>query len=198
MLKTAMARQERDKLDECDQLKSEIFSLRNDVLAAREDVIKFQSLVERLKNEKNDLTEQIHCKNEEIEGLKSEITKLRGVNQRIRDEERANLKMIEVLSAELEELGRTQQANDDEKVRSSSNASESKDMKCLLEIKEELTKLRDDNKSLREANEELEAQLLVNHLEEGRSLLREEEAAASLAEELNNLSVEPVSSSIVN
>lgn len=193
MLKSAMARQERDKLDECDQLKSEIFSLRSDLLSASEDVIKFQLLVEKFKNEKSELIDKIYSRDEEIEGLKNEIAKQRSVNQRIRSEERANIKLIEVLSQELEDLGRTQQASDDEKIRSSSNASESKDMRCLLEIKEELQKLREENKSLRETNEELEAQLLVNHLEEGRSLLREEEAASSLAEELNNLSVEPVS-----
>ena len=96
-----------------------------------------------------------------------------------------------MLSLELEELRRLQ-AND-VKRKSSTSASESKDMKYLIEFKEELKKLREENRSLREANEELEAQILVNHLEEGRSLLREEEAASSLAEEMNNLSVEPVS-----
>ncbi|XP_074599441.1 rab11 family-interacting protein nuf [Brevipalpus obovatus] len=193
MLITAMARQERDKMDECDQLKSEIFNLRKDLLSAREEVIKSQSLVERLRNEKLELKDQLHSKEDEVEDLKQEVIKLHDMNKRIHDEEKANMKMIEVLSLELEELRRSQQQQaNDVKRKSSSCGSESRDMKYLIEFKEELKKLREENRSLREANEELEAQILVNHLEEGRSLLREEEAASSLAEEMNNLSVEPL------
>ena len=205
MLKTAMARQDREKSDQCDQLKAQIYSLQRELLEVRSDTLKHLTLVEKLKEEKRHLKEQLKCKDDELEELKSDLIKSRDMNKRLKDEEKVNLKMIEVLSFELEETRCQQQqnqqhsqfqANDLTNKRKLSGGvgglGETKEVKLFLEFKEEVKKLKEENRNLREANEELEAQILANHLEEGRSLLREEEAASSLAEELNNLSLEPL------
>ncbi|XP_053211033.1 rab11 family-interacting protein 4B-like isoform X2 [Panonychus citri] len=232
MLKTAIARSDREKSDQCDELKSQIYSLQHELLEVRSETHKHSNLVDKLKEEKRSLRETIKCKDDEIEELRNDLTKIREMNKRLKDDERVNIKMIQVLSMELEDL-RCQQlpnlhqlsssqsspsyssplaassplshnhqsnqqlaANDStnnrRKLSSSSITSETKEVKLFLEFKEEVKKLKEENRNLREANEELEAQILANHLEEGRSLLREEEAASSLAEELNNLSLEPL------
>ena len=66
------------------------------------------------------------------------------------------------------------------------------------ELEQQLRILKDENKTLKENNEELTAQLLNNHLIEGKSLLKEGEAISSLASEISDLNLEQVNIQLIN
>lgn len=62
--------------------------------------------------------------------------------------------------------------------------------KDLDGLETSLAKLRDENRRLKEANEELQAQLLNIQLEEGRSLVQEGNKSYSLADEMGDIDVQ--------
>ncbi|XP_013792055.1 rab11 family-interacting protein 4B-like, partial [Limulus polyphemus] len=89
--------------------------------------------------------------------------------------------LLKDLNHELDELRRYRRETESiHPVRSSS----------LLELEQEIRKLREENQSLRETHEELQFQLLNNSVLEGRNLLHQE--TKTLAEEIENLSKDEV------
>lgn len=78
----------------------------------------------------------------------------------------------------------------DDFLASSSQAVNTKALKDIDGLETSLMKLRDENKHLREANEELQAQLLNIQLEEGRSLVQEGNKSYSLADEMGDIDVQ--------
>jgi len=193
-LQNVIVRQERNKSYECDQFITRIYNLQQELLESRQEFLKCENLIERMKQDKANLQSQLSIKQEEIENLKKNLEKTKESVSQFKDQEKVHTKMIQVLNYELEELRKTY-THDFNSVSSSTNSSTS-DVKAVLlynELQQELQKLRRENILLKEANEEIHAQLLANQLEKGRTLLREEEAISSLADELNDLSVEPVS-----
>lgn len=71
----------------------------------------------------------------------------------------------------------------------SSHSSQSKVLKDIDLLEANLSKLRDENRHLKEMNEELQAQLLNVQLEEGRSLIQEGNKSYSLADEMGDIDV---------
>lgn len=65
-----------------------------------------------------------------------------------------------------------------------------KALKDIDGLEMSLTKVREENKRLKESNEELQAQLLNLQLEEGRSLVKEGDKSYSLADELGDIDVQ--------
>lgn len=72
---------------------------------------------------------------------------------------------------------------------SSSQAANVKAQKDFDVLEADLSKLRHDNKVLKDMNEELQAQLLNVQLEEGRSLIQQGDKTYSLADELGDIDV---------
>lgn len=188
-----MARHDREKSQECEQYINRIYALQQELIDAKDESRRFQSIIERLQNSKEELELQVHEKTIEIDILKEEVRKLREISRRQRDEDVVNGQVIEALNQELTEIRNNYENHAGNRPRSQTTSSEI-ELRIYSEIEQELKRLKNENKILKEANEELQAQLLNNHLEEGRSLLKEGETFSSLASELNNLSNEQVSS----
>ncbi|XP_054160338.1 rab11 family-interacting protein 4B-like isoform X2 [Oppia nitens] len=179
-----MARHERERSQESEQYLNRIYSLQQELLEAKEESKNYKSIVERLQNAKTELEELINDKTIEIEALILEITKLRDVVHKREDENNVNSRLIEVLNQELCDM-KAPKLVETKKTRTMSS-SDDIDMLYNSEIDRQLKELKEENRGLREANEELSALLLNNGLEEGRNLLRQGEVASSLATELGN------------
>ncbi|RWS14899.1 rab11 family-interacting protein 4A-like protein, partial [Dinothrombium tinctorium] len=185
--KEAMARHEREKSFECEQYITRVYNLQQEVLEFKDDLRKQQIVIEKLKSEKYELLQQLSQKTDEIESLKEEILYLKEKTKRHQDEESANSIVIDVLNQELDELRKVQNK---ETTKNCSSVSEMRELQIYCEMEQEIRKLREENRAYRETNEELQAQLLNNHLEEGRSLIKAGEKVSSLANELSNFTVD--------
>lgn len=78
----------------------------------------------------------------------------------------------------------------DDSLFSNSTTANNKALKDIDGLEMSLSKLRDENKKLKETNEELQAQLLNLQLEEGRSLVQEGNKSYSLADEMGDIDVQ--------
>lgn len=184
-----MARLEREKSFESEKYVNRIFSLQQELYDAKENARKYQLSVEKMREERDQLQDVINNKEEETERLQEELIRLREAVRRSREEEIGRERICSVLQAELNDL---KQVRNHQMgcTKEDHSMSESK----LSELELTLTSLRIDNKNLREANEELQAQLLNSRLEEGRCLVRNgERVTTSLADELVTLNEEQVS-----
>lgn len=185
-LRDSMARLDREKSSENEKYLNRIYNLQQELFDAKIDARKFQNIADKLRDEKDEMKELLCTKEEEIEHLKQEVLKLREVLRRCRDEEIVRERVCNVLQSELNDL--KQQRN--HQIQSTDHQTEAR----LFELERTLSSLRIDNKSLKEANEELQAQLLSSRLEEGRCLIRNgERVTTSLADELVTLNEEQVS-----
>lgn len=204
-----MNRNLRDKNYEVEQYMNRVYSLQQELLETKEELRKSQIHYERLKIERSELEAVIHGQADEIDGLKEEVSDLKEVIQKSRTDEICNGKVIEVLNHEIEEMrGRNRGHHRDSVISSSSHVTslcsrsnslaDTKELR-IYELETSVRQLKEENKALKESNEELQALLLNNSLEEGRSLLREgERTMTSLADELVSLNEEQVSILINN
>ena len=189
LYKDAMARQDREKSKDIEQYMNRIYTLQQELLEAKDESRKFQNVVERLKCDKKNLEEQLNEKSIEMESLLEEIATLKDVIKRYKNENCANNRIVDVLNQEITDLRSSQQLlESNSTLHSPKNDVE---MSVLTEMEQELKRLKDENRGLRETNEELQAQLLNNNLEKGRLLVRDVEAS-SLANEIGNLNSEQV------
>lgn len=185
----SMARIEREKLQELEKCINKICSLQREIEAANAEIKRHLLTIDRLQYVKDQLEDQIQDKNGEIESLKNEVNKLKEVIRVQNEESNANSSIIAALNNELSirkpsdssESKAYQTTEQDEMMNSISN-----------EFEQQMRFLKEENRSLKEANEELTAQLLNNHLIEGKSLLKEGEAVSSLANEISDLNNEQV------
>ncbi|RWS24501.1 rab11 family-interacting protein 4A-like protein [Leptotrombidium deliense] len=193
-LKDAMARHEREKSFECEQYISRMYNLQQELLEFKDDLRKQQCLVEKLREEKFELSQQLSQKVDEIDSLREEVNYLKQQTRRHQDEESANSIVIDVLHQELDELRKVQSKQGDK--NGSTPITNVRELQIYCEMEQEIRKLREENRGFREANEELQAQILNNHLQEGRSLIKAGEAVSSLANELNNFTVDQLRSAL--
>ena len=185
-----MARLEREKSFENDNYVNRIFSLQQELYDAKDNARKYQLGVEKMKEDRDRLQDMINSKEEEMERLQQELDRAKEAVRRFREEETARERLCNVLQAELNDLKQVRNHQMLGCTKEDHSMSESK----LNELELTLTSLRIDNKNLREANEELQAQLLNSRLEEGRCLVRNgERVTTSLADELVTLNEEQVS-----
>ena len=201
-IKENMNRNLRDKSYEVEQYMNRVYSLQQELLETKEELRKYQILSERLKQERSELDSVINGQTDEIDSLKEEITELKDVVQRSRNHDMSNGKVIEVLNNEIEEMRSRNHGHRDSVISTTSHVTslcsrsnslaDTKELR-IYELENMVGQLREENKSLKESNEELQALLLNSSLEEGRSLLKEgERTMASLADELVSLNEEQV------
>jgi len=188
--KESMARLEREKSQELENYVNRIFALQKELFEAKEEVKRHQQSIDNLHNTKSDLESQIQDKELEIESLNDEIDKLKEVIRKQGEESRANSTLIEALNSE---LAANRQSNDMKQMENHRLQHESEMNNINVELESQVRILKEENRSLKDANEELTAQLLNNHLMEGKSLLKEGEAISSLANEISDLNTEQVS-----
>lgn len=189
-LKEAMARHEREKNQEIEQYASRLYNLQQDYLQLKEEAKQLKAHIEKLKQEKFYLQEQLTESSSELANLQEEHKKFKELAYREREEhiheKTATARLLQELNQELEELRRYRQD-----IESSHSPILLELPSSYHEIEKELRRLKEENSALREANEELQAQILSSGIKQGQCLLRQE-AATSLAEELENLSKDEV------
>eukprot|EP00058_Branchiostoma_floridae_P013743 XP_002599231.1 hypothetical protein BRAFLDRAFT_117386 [Branchiostoma floridae] len=158
----------------------------------KEDIPRFKSTIERLKEDKTAMQEHL----EETNQLREEISQEhRELEQRARldrqqyEEERlANHMLIEEMNKELEDL-RTYKV-DNERLTKSRSPSFLDMPSRYNELEREIRKLKEENRGLREANEDLNVQMLNHSFQEGKTLL--DGPSSSLASELETASKDDV------
>ncbi len=190
-----MARLEREKSQELEKYVGQILALQKELFEAKEEVKRHQQTIDTLQSNKLDLESTIQDKEAEIESLNEEIAKLKDVIRKQSEESHANSTLIEALNHEVATI---RQSSDLTKLEHHRMAHESEVNNINVELEKQVRSLKEENHSLKESNEELTAQLLNNHLIEGKSLLKEGEAISSLANEISDLNIEQVSQMIFN
>lgn len=185
-----MARLEREKAQELENYVNKILSLQEELFQAKEETKRCQQTIETLQESKSELLSQIHDKEIEIDTLKDEIAKHKEVIRQQVQESDANSTLIQALN---QELSVNRQSSDMQNMKQSMQH-ENEMNNINEELENQVRLLKGENRSLKESNEELTAQLLNNHLMEGKSLLKEGEAISSLANEISDLNTEQVSS----
>ncbi|XP_076345306.1 rab11 family-interacting protein 4A-like isoform X3 [Tachypleus tridentatus] len=187
-LRENMAKLEREKAMETENYASRLHSLQKEHLEIKENVVRFKQQIERLKQEKSNLREQLDDTSAELSSLQDEHSKLEELSRRERHlfthERKANAQLLRDLNQELDDLRRYR--SETENLKRTHTPSLLKLPSQYHELKQEVRSLRDENQCLREANEDLQAQLLNHGVREGCNLLHSE--VVSLAEELENLS----------
>ncbi|CAL1300360.1 unnamed protein product, partial [Larinioides sclopetarius] len=182
--KEIMARCERESKQEVEQYASKLFALQKEYMEMSEESLKLKTLIEKLKQEKHDLQQQLLECTTELLNLREDHMRLQQAVQREREEfqiERTNNnKLLEELTKELEKHSDMQP---DTRLRSPSLLELPAQYR---ELQQELRKVKDENKLILETNEELNAQLLANSLQEGRTLVNQN-SAVSLADEFETL-----------
>lgn len=188
--KESMARLEREKSQELEKYVSQIIALQKELFEAKEEVKRHQQTIDNLQSNKLDLESIIREKESEIESLNEEMSKLKDVIRKQSEESHANSTLIEALNHEVATI---KQSSDLTKLEHHRMVHESEVNNINVELEKQVRSLKEENHSLKESNEELTAQLLNNHLIEGKSLLKEGEAISSLANEISDLNIEQVS-----
>lgn len=220
--KETMAKQMKDRSQECEQHLHANFLLQQELFKAKNDLLKSEALIKALRSEKETLEAELTDKSNELTSLDEEAHKLRLLVKNLKDEERVKANIISILNEELEDSHNRSQPHNmdnppnnhnssqqspknisslsrrssvtsgfaDDFLASTSQAVNNKALKDIDGLETSLMKLRDENKRLRETNEELQAQLLNIQLEEGRSLVQEGNKSYSLADEMGDIDVQ--------
>lgn len=191
--KESMARLEREKSQELEKYVGQILALQKELFEAKEEVKRHQQTIDTLQSNKLDLESTIQDKEAEIESLNEEIAKLKDVIRKQSEESHANSTLIEALNHEVATI---RQSSDLTKLEHHRMAHESEVNNINVELEKQVRSLKEENHSLKESNEELTAQLLNNHLIEGKSLLKEGEAISSLANEISDLNIEQLKTTL--
>ncbi|XP_071040416.1 rab11 family-interacting protein 4B isoform X6 [Parasteatoda tepidariorum] len=182
--KEIMARCERESKLELEQYATKLFQLQKEYMEMSEESFRLKTQIERLKQEKQDLQNQLYECTTELLNLRDEHHRLQESTRREREEfqtERANSnKLLDELSKELEKHS---ESAGETRLRSPSLLELPAQYR---ELQQELKKIKDENKLILETNEELNAQLLANSLQEGRTLVSQN-SAISLADEFETL-----------
>ncbi|XP_037522121.1 rab11 family-interacting protein 4A isoform X3 [Rhipicephalus sanguineus] len=193
-LKDALSRQERESALELERCGTQLRALQQEQRALQEEALRLRALTDRLKGEKEQALEQLDQSQAQLAQLREEHQRLQELCRREREEAQAQrslqAQLLQEVGRELEELRRLR-TDRDGRPRSPSLL----DMlpaRCV-ELQSQLEAVREENRALREANEELQAQLLSSHVHEGQCLVagggghRAADGAASLATEFSNL-----------
>ncbi|XP_035218600.1 rab11 family-interacting protein 4B-like isoform X1 [Stegodyphus dumicola] len=182
--KEIMSRCERESKLEAEYYANKLASLQTDHMQLTEECLKLKDVIERLKQEKQELQNQLNECTTELMNLREDNLRLQEGIRREREEfatERENNnKLLEELTRELEKHS---DMSSEPRLRSPSLLELPAQYR---ELQQELRKVKDENKLILETNEELSAQLLASSLQEGRSLVNQG-TAISLADEFETL-----------
>lgn len=182
----SMARLEREKAQELENYVNRVCALEKEKLEANEEIKRLQQSNERLQTIKERLENELRNRNDEIVTFKEEIKRLKEVIRTKNEQQIIDPSIIEALN----QLSVNGEMNEPIDVTDNGNDKEFENFH--FELEKQIQYLKEENKNLKENNEELTAQLLNNHLIEGKSLLKEGEAISSLANEISDLNIEQV------
>lgn len=185
--KELIVRVEREKQLEIENCTIKLQAAEREIELTREDCARLRAQTERLRGERSALQQRL-CEAETslLEG-QEELRRMSEVVKREREQwalESASGKQLAAdLSSELDELRATALHHSGQLSPTAAR---------VHELENEVKALKSQNNTLREANEELQAQLFSRGLEEGRTLLNEQLASNSLAAEFEVMSGDDV------
>ncbi|KAG0728293.1 Rab11 family-interacting protein 3 [Chionoecetes opilio] len=165
-----LARVEREKQLTVENYAIKLSSLEKDKHALDEDTRRSKTLLEKLQKEKETLEDRVSEAEFTASALHQENTKLveqgRRRDEEIKVEKERGGQVIEELRCEIERLRTAEEA-----ARKRAPSLDASMSPPPLEMQASLKRLREENKGLLEQVEDLQAQLLTSHLEEGRTLV---------------------------
>ncbi|XP_050739981.1 rab11 family-interacting protein 4B-like isoform X2 [Eriocheir sinensis] len=164
-----LARVEREKQLTVENFTIKLASLEKDKVALEEEARRTKAILDKLQKEKESLEDRVSEAEFTASALHQENVKMAEQGRRREDEGRVererSAQVIEELRCEIERLRAEEEAA--RKRSPSVEASGSPPP----EVQATLKRLREENKGLAEQVEDLQAQLLTSHLEEGRTLV---------------------------
>jgi len=171
-------RLEREKQLEIENYSIRLQGLEKDQRTLYEEVNSLRSQLERTREEKAEVEEQLSeaevvLAQEKQEHKLLQQSRAREVEQ-WSDERETSLSLVKEMTREVEHLkNQKEELSRHNSIRQSSEAAEVFDdlPARITEMESEIRVLRDQNKRYKESNEELQAQLVSKSLEEGRTLL---------------------------
>ncbi|XP_077548179.1 rab11 family-interacting protein 4A-like isoform X1 [Haemaphysalis longicornis] len=189
-LKEALSRQERESAAELERCGAQLRQLQSEQRALQEEALRLRALADRLKADKEAALEQLDQSQAQLAQLRDDHLRLQELCRREREESQAQrtlqAQLLQEVGRELEELRRLR--TDPQGRPRSPSLLDLLPARCC-ELQSQLESVREENRSLREANEELQAQLLSSHVHEGQNLVAAVGPAggASLAAEFSTL-----------
>ncbi|EFX76515.1 hypothetical protein DAPPUDRAFT_55126, partial [Daphnia pulex] len=196
--KELIVRVEREKQLEIENCTIKLQAAEREVELTREECARLRGQTERLRGERSALQQRLYEAESSLLEGQEELRRMSDLVKREREQwavENANGKQLAAeLSREVDLLRASTQHQS-----SSSNSSHGEFGEELTpsaarvrEMENEIKTLKQQNNSLREANDELQAQLFSRGLEEGRTLLSEHLACNSLAAEFEVMSQDDI------
>lgn len=188
--------------NEKEALELEIQEKNNELVSLDEENHKLKLLVKNLKDEENVKSNLISILNEELEDShnRSQRDQHNQTNDNHQSSGNHSNNTSDDHSNHLNQSPKQRISSsrrsslnsglDDDYFPKSTTTANNKALKDIDGLEMSLSKLRDENKKLKEANEELQAQLLNLQLEEGRSLVQEGNKSYSLADEMGDIDVQ--------
>ncbi|KAG1661479.1 Rab11 family-interacting protein 4A [Nymphon striatum] len=161
----------------------------------RDEVTRLRSLCERLKEEKVFLQEQLSEKESEVVRLNDDVRKLQELSRREREdfskERNSNTLLLNDLTKELEDLRNYR--DESEAVARARSPSFFEYPSKVRELEADQKVIKQQNQTLQELNEELQAQILNNNFQQGFQLLASQPTAdSSLADEFDACSKDEI------
>lgn len=192
------ARQDREKNLQIETYTFQLHALEKENQDFREDILRLKAQIERLKSEKAELQEQLSETNYAFANAQEENKRLQELSKRERDEatqeHTANVQMIEELNNEIHEL--RQYKAEMGPIARARTVSVLEMPSRYAEVMEQLRCTREENRILKDSNEELQAQLLNTSIQEGRSLLHTGADSNSLAAEFEAMSKDEITEAL--
>lgn len=187
-LKEALCRQERESAAELERCGAQLRQLQSEQRSLQEEALRLRALADRLKADKDAALEQLDQSQAQLAQLRDDHLRLQELCRREREESQAQrslqAQLLQEVGRELEELRRLR--TDPQGRPRSPSLLDLLPARCC-ELQAQLESVREENRALREANEELQAQLLSSHVHEGQSLVAGPSRGASLAAEFSTL-----------
>lgn len=189
-LKDALSRQERESAAELERCGAQLRQLQGEQRALQEEALRLRALADRLKADKELALDQLDQSHAQLAQLRDEHQRLQELCRREREESQAQrslqAQLLQEVGRELEELRRLR--TDPQGRPRSPSLLDLLPARCV-ELQAQLESVREENRTLREANEELQAQLLSSHVHEGQTLVAAVSPGdgASLAAEFSTL-----------
>ncbi|XP_044269173.1 rab11 family-interacting protein 4A isoform X4 [Tribolium madens] len=171
-------RLEREKQLQLENASIRLHAAETEASNLKEEVARQRMRIEKLENERKELTDQIQELTNEVIFAKEQATSFKEKERRLNQEHEAQVQLIEELSREIERLR--------SEARTPALPTTSPETIRLEELHEEITNLRNKNTQLQEANDELQASLLHAGLEQGRMLTAGENSLAAELEAMTH------------
>lgn len=172
---------------EKDALEAELQDKNSELQSLDEEIHKLKLVVKHLKDEESVKSNIISLLNEELED--SHNRSQREHQQQYNNEQSTSSQQFNQSPKHISPSSRRSSVTSGYGEDFSSNLN-NKALKDIDGLEMSLMRVREENKRLKENNEELQAQLLNFQLEEGRSLVREGDKTYSLADELGDIDVQ--------